>query len=182
MNREKDQSLAFSVLLTREEYTQTIARIEQENRGRRLPLPTVAGALLTAMGIAGLFFGEAISLSPFAAGCLVLLGLFLACFDGLIAPMLDRAAAAREYDEKEELRLANQITFAGDSVTVKNGRMEGVLPLRMLTRWQRSADLYSLSFGRECHVMLPRRLMDQEQDDRLLALLEREAPEKKIGR
>lgn len=94
MNREKDQTLAFSVLLTREEYTQTIARIEQENRGRRLPLPTVAGALLTAMGIAGLFFGEAISLSPFAAGCLVLLGLFLACFDGLIAPMLDRAAAA----------------------------------------------------------------------------------------
>ena len=179
MNREKDQTLAFSVLLTREEYTQTIARIEQENRGRRLPLPTVAGALLTAMGIAGLFFGEAISLSPFAAGCLVLLGLFLACFDGLIAPMLDRAAAARE---KEELRLANQITFAGDSVTVKNGRMEGVLPLRMLTRWQRSADLYSLSFGRECHVMLPRRLMDQEQDDRLLALLEREVPEKKIGR
>ena len=85
MNREKDQTLAFSVLLTREEYTQTIARIEQENRGRRLPLPTVAGALLTAMGIAGLFFGEAISLSPFAAGCLVLLGLFLACFDGLIA-------------------------------------------------------------------------------------------------
>lgn len=112
----------------------------------------------------------------------MLLGLFLACFDGLIAPMLDRAAAAREYDEKEELRLANQITFAGDSVTVKNGRMEGVLPLRMLTRWQRSADLYSLSFGRECHVMLPRRLMDQEQDDRLLALLEREVPEKKIGR
>ncbi len=64
MNREKDQTLAFSVLLTREEYTQTIARIEQENRGRRLPLPTVAGALLTAMGIAGLFFGEAISLPP----------------------------------------------------------------------------------------------------------------------
>ena len=51
MNREKDQTLAFSVLLTREEYTQTIARIEQENRGRRLPLPTMAGALLTAMGI-----------------------------------------------------------------------------------------------------------------------------------
>ena len=30
--------------------------------------------------------------------------------------------------------------------------------------------------------IIARWLMDQEQDDRLLALLEREAPEKKIGR
>lgn len=182
MKQEQSRTLAFSVLLTKDEYMQTTARIQQEARSRNLPLPTAVGALLTAMGIAGLFFGDAISLSPFAAGCLVLLGLFFVCFDGLIAPMLDRAAAAREYDEKDELRMANLYTFEGDSVHVKNGRMEGKLPLRLATRWQRSADLYSLSFGRECHVMIPRRLMNEDQDHALLALLEQEAPDRKSGR
>lgn len=112
----------------------------------------------------------------------MLLGLFFVCFDGLIAPILDRAAAAREYDEKDELRMANLYTFEGDIVHVKNGRMEGKLPLRLATRWQRSADLYSLSFGRECHVMIPRRLMNEDQDHALLALLEQEAPGRKSGR
>ena len=73
MKQEKSGTLAFSVLLTKDEYVQTTARIQQEARSRNLPLPTAVGALLTAMGIAGLFFGDAISLSrlpciPFRSG------------------------------------------------------------------------------------------------------------------
>ncbi len=48
-----------------------------------------------------------------ASLCLILLGLFCFGYDGLIAPLLAGGAAAREYDEKEELRMATTLVFEG---------------------------------------------------------------------
>lgn len=164
---EQEKRVAISVLVTREEYMAFTVQLMKKLRGNRPKLTEACGAVLIAAGIAGLFFGDAISLLPSAAICLLLIGLFLACYNGLLAPVLDRAAAAREYDEKEDVRQANSYVFSDTAVEIRNGRMEGELPLQLATRYIETADLFSVSFGRECHVVIPKRLLTSTQKEEL---------------
>jgi hypothetical protein len=90
-------------------------------------------------------------------------GVFLMIYEGIIAPILDKGAAAREYEEKEELRTANVYEFGPGFIKIRNSRMEGKLPLSLVTSWAKTAGGLSVSFGRECHVLIPTRLLDEGQ-------------------
>lgn len=73
------------------------------------------------------------------------------------------APAAKEYDGKEELRMATTFVFEGDRVKVDNGRVKGNLPLRLVTRWDILAGQFSFAFGRELSFVIPARLLDESQ-------------------
>lgn len=83
-------SVALSVLLTKEEYMQFSVRLQRQGRAGGLSFFTVLGGVLAILGLGGFFFGSRISLSPFTAGILFLFGLFLLCYDGLVAPIFWR--------------------------------------------------------------------------------------------
>ena len=173
--------ITLSVLVTREEYSEAAANEKRKQRRHTAPFITGAGAVLMILGIAGLFFGRSISLSASAAVCLILAGLFLACYDGLIASVLDRAAAAREFDEKEDLHFATTYLFSEDRVAVQNGRIQGELPLSVITRWSETPALFTLAAGRELHMSIPKRLLTPEQDKELRRILEAAAGGAKNG-
>lgn len=179
---EPTTRLSFSVLVTREEYMAFAAETQRQARRRRLPFLYGAGGVLCVLGLAGLFFGSLVSLSAPAAVCLVVVGAFLVAYDGLFAPIMDKAAAAREYDEKEDLRMANACVFTGGRVQIRNGRMEGEIPLSVATRWYQTRDLFGLFFGRELSILLPKRLMDGEQCRQMEDLLNTYIPAKEKGR
>ena len=154
--------IALSVLMTREEYMQLTVQIHRLRSGGP-SFFTLAGGILGILSLAGIFFGHYISLSPFTAGCLLVFGVFLMIYEGIIAPILDKGAAAREYEEKEELRTANVYEFGPGFIKIRNSRMEGKLPLSLVTSWAKTAGGLSVSYGRECHVLIPTRLLDEGQ-------------------
>lgn len=156
--------IAVSVLLTKEEYMQFSAVLGRAMRARRLPLLTGCGALLCVTAVAGLFFGSLIGLTSGAALCLLLAGVFLLCYDGLIAPAADKAAAARDYEEKDELRMCNVYRISDTSVFIQNARCEGTLPLAAVTHWQQAGDWFAIFWGIECSVLLPKRLLSEEEE------------------
>lgn len=156
-----DDAISLSVLMTRDEYMTFVADSQRQMRRERLPLTKGGGAVLTVLGLAGLFFGRYVSLSPAAALCLLLVGVFLLCYDELLAPLFDRAAAAREYEEKQDLRMAYQYVFTADWVQIQNARVQGVLPLTLMTAWHQTQTLICLSFGREVRLLLPKRALDE---------------------
>ena len=159
----EQQELSLSVLVTREEYSEAAAqRSLHRGRGRGMAV-TGAGCALVVAGLAGVFFGGRISLSPVVAACVVLVGLILAGYRRVFAPLLDRAEAAREYDEKDDLHYATVFRFSGDTVEVKNGRVEAALPLSLITEWLETPTLISFSFGREFRFAIPKRLLSEEQ-------------------
>lgn len=164
--------LAISVLLTREEYMALAVQLYRRKREKGLSVFAVLGGVLAILGMAGLFFGQWISLSPYTAGILLLFGAFLLCYDGAVAPVLVRGAAAREYEEKDDLRMTNQYRLSPESVQVSNSRIEGTFPLRLMSSWISTADGFCLSFGRECHVWIPHRLLTGEQSGLLRRWLE----------
>ena len=168
----EQETLTLSVLLTKEEYMNLAVQLYRQKRGKGLSFYAVLGGILAILGIAGLFFGHRISLSPYTAGFLLLFGAFLLCYDGAVAPILVRGSAAREYEEKDDLRTTNQVTLAAGQVQVRNSRMEATLPYRLMTSWTQTEDGFRLSFGRECHVWIPRRLLTEEQGRRLQTWLE----------
>ena len=145
--------------------------------GRLAFIPAAVGFLA---GAAGLFFGDLIQMTAGTSLCLLLLGLFCFVYDGMIAPLLDGGAAAKEYDGKEELRMATTFVFEGDRVKVDNGRVKGNLPLSLVTRWDVLAGQFSFAFGRELSFVIPARLLDESQTAELKNRMEtvsRETPE-----
>ena len=60
---------------------------------------------------------------------------------------------------------------------VKNGRMEGNLPLRCITEWTETPSLFLITYGREFRFAIPKRLLEPGQEERLRSLL----PEKTVG-
>lgn len=82
---------------------------------------------------------------------------------GLLPPFSTRGRPPREYEEKEELRTANVYEFGPGFIKIRNSRMEGKLPLSLVTSWAKTAGGLSVSFGRECHVLIPTRLLDEGQ-------------------
>ncbi|HIZ19462.1 MAG TPA: YcxB family protein [Firmicutes bacterium] len=165
------QELTFSVLVTREEYCQAAAQYRRSAGKRQGVVLYAAGGILTLLGAAGVLFGSAISLSVSASLCLMVIGVFLACYNGVFAPLFSSAAAAREYDENEDLRYAASYRFLDDAVEVKNGRMEGALPLSALSGWAETPTLFLMTFGREGRFAIPKRLMAPGQEEALRARL-----------
>ncbi|MDD2362603.1 MAG: YcxB family protein [Oscillospiraceae bacterium] len=178
---EEKSVLSLSVLVTREEYSQAVAISKRKHRRKTARLTMGFGTVLILCGVAGLFFGSYIFLSPSPAACLVFAGLFLVCYDGLIAPILDRGAAAREFEEKEDLHFATTYIFYTDRVTVQNGRIQGELPLSILTEWVETPALFGLEVGKELSMAIPKRLLDTEQENQLRSILEAAAGSAKIA-
>ncbi|MDD2418301.1 MAG: hypothetical protein PHR24_02825 [Oscillospiraceae bacterium] len=177
---EQNNVLSLSVLVTREEYSAAVAISKRKHRRKTARVTMGFGSWLIICGVAGLFFGSYILLAPPAAICLVLAGLFLLCYDGLLAPIIDRAAAAREYEEKEDLHFATTYYFYDDRVAVHNGRFQGELPLSILTEWGETSALFGLEVGRELSMAIPKRLLDTQQEERLRSILEAAAGGAKI--
>lgn len=158
----RQTALSVSVLLIKEDYIQYTAQLRRQQRQGHVPLLTCAGAVLCVLGLAGVFFGNLISLAmPLALG-LVLVGAFLLCYDGLFAPILDRGTAAREFEEKPELRTAGTYIFTQKQVEIRSAGLEGRIPLSLVTRWNETPSLISFSFGREIQIILPKRLLNEE--------------------
>lgn len=158
-----EQTIPLSVLLTREEYSAFVAQKRRIQRRGRFPVAMYLGDLLVVAALAGLFFGEPLGFSAAAAGCLLVIGAFLVVYDIAIAPMLDKWTAAREYDGKESLRTVGVYTFTETTVTLRNNRVEGTLPLAQMTGWLQTPEFFTLSFGREMTLFLPKRLLDEGQ-------------------
>lgn len=177
---EKIPRIILSVLVTREEYSKASAEFQRKERSHVTPIITAAGAILFILGIAGAFFGKFISLSFSAAFCLILLGVFLVCYNGFFAPLLDSAAAAREYDEKEDLHFVTNYQFTDDSVIVSNGRVKGDLPLDLITKWSETPALIIFAYGRELSFAVPKRLLTPEQNELLQKLLLKNAEHAKL--
>ena len=56
-----DDVLSLCVLITREDYLQYAAQLRREQRRGHLPFITGGGAVLVFLGLAGLFFGSAMT-------------------------------------------------------------------------------------------------------------------------
>ena len=147
-----DDVLSLCVLITREDYLQYAAQLRREQRRGHLPFITGGGAVLVFLGL--------------AAGML-LVGAFLIGYDGLFAPLLDKGAAAREFDEKPELGMAGTYRFTPDGVEIRNGRIEGTLPRAQVTSAAETQSLFSIAFGREVRILIPKRLLGEEECLRL---------------
>jgi hypothetical protein len=176
-NMEQASQITISVLVTKDEYIQAEAIIKQKLRSKFAPIITISGIVFVVLGIAGLFFGRLISLSPPAAGCFVTIGIFLALFDNFIGPILNRAAAAREYLEKEDLHFATSYVFSGDRVKISNGRIKGEFPVSMITRWTETPALFNMSVGRELNMTIPKRMLSDCEINNLRRILEKYAPD-----
>lgn len=155
--------LTLSVLITREDYLEYAAQLRREQRRGHLPYLTGGGALLGILGLAGLFFGQAVSLAPSVAMGLLLVGIFLIGYDGFFAPFLDKGAAAREFEEKPELGLAGTYRFTDSGVEIRNGSIEGTLPRGQMTSTAETESLFCLSFGRVVRILIPKRLLGEEE-------------------
>ncbi len=167
--KEEKTLLTLSVLITREDYMQYAAQLRREQRRGHLPLITGGGALLGALGLAGLFFGSWISLAPSGAAGLLLVGIFLIGYDGIFAPLFDKGAAAREFDEKPELGMAGTYRFTTDGVDIRSGGLEGTLPRALMTRSAETESFFNLVFGREVRIWIPKRLLSDEETRQLRA-------------
>ncbi len=155
--------ITVSVLLTREDYIHYVAERRRQVRRGQLPLWEIAGSLIMILGLAGWFWGDRIGLMPQAAGCIVVCGLFFVLYRSLMAPVMDRMEASTVYDEKKELQLASTYRFGQDGISVQNGFMEGLLPYEAVTSFTNTRELIGLAFGREAQVVVPKKLLNQEQ-------------------
>ena len=99
--------------------------------------------------------------------CLLAAGIALIAYDYVIAPWLDRLTAVRDYAEKENLRTACLYRFTAEAVYLRGGRTEGTLPFAFLTEWMQTPDYFTLSFGRETAMFIPKRLLSQEECSQL---------------
>ncbi len=162
-----DSDIKLSVLVTREEYCEAVAHEKKKSRRHIVPLFNVISAVLIILGFAGLFFGENILMSPPAALCLVLSGLIAACYDGVFAPVFDKAAAAREFNEKPDLHYATTYTFKDDLIVIKNEWVQGQILISQLTRWSETPTLFIMVVGRDLSISIPKRLLTPEQQNKL---------------
>lgn len=163
--------LSLSVLLTREDYMTYREQKRRQTGAGRLPLWTAAGTVVAVLGMVGLFFGRRISLSPTSSVCLILLGIFLMAYETAVAPMLEKARAVAAFEEKEELRSSAIYTITPTEITVRGARLNGTLPLSGITERLETPDLFALAFGRELQVILPKRLVGEDECRRIRELL-----------
>lgn len=169
MTEFSSEELVLSVLVTREEYSEGAA---QPVDGATRVLVTLAGAVLCALGLAGLIFGRAISLASPVALLILLGGALCLAYPYVIAPVLHRAAAARDFDACESYRLATQYRIGHDHIVLSNTRVQGTLPLDAVTQWRQTSELFVLDVGQELRLVLPKRLLNEEESRRLTGWLD----------
>lgn len=157
------EQIELSVLMTQEDYTAFLVQKRRMQRGRRFQTALYVGELLVVAAVAGFFFGDRIGMSAASAVCLLAVGIVLITYDFVMAPWLDRLTALRDYAEKESLRTACLYRFTADAVYLRGGRAEGTLPFAFLTEWMQTPDYFTLSFGRETALFIPKRLLSQEE-------------------
>lgn len=177
---EQLTEFTISVLVTRDEYSSAHAFERHKIRSRYAPALIVSGIILVVLGIAGLFYGRLIMLSAPAAGCLVVLGIFLGLYDGVIAPILDKGTAVRNYIAKEDLQFATTYVFSKESIKVSNGRVQGEIPVSLITSWIETPALFKMDVGRELSMIIPKRMLDEGKIQVLRGILEKNAPDAQI--
>ena len=161
------KQIELSVLMTQDDYAAFLVQKRRMQRGRRFQTALYVGELLVVVAAAGLFFGDRIGMSAASAVCLLAAGIALIAYDYVIAPRLDRLTAVRDYAEKENLRTACLYRFTAEAVYLRGGRTEGTLPFAFLTEWMQTPDYFTLSFGRETAMLIPKRLLSQEECSQL---------------
>lgn len=85
--------------------------------------------------------------------------------------MLEKARAVAAFEEKEELRSSAIYTITPTEITVRGARLNGTLPLSGITERLETPDLFALAFGRELQVILPKRLVGEDECRRIRELL-----------
>ena len=153
----------LSVLLTREEYSAFFVQMKQMERHKTVSFFPILGEILTVLGLLGLVLHQFFPMSVGLAVCLLIVGILLVAFYGMFLTVLDRGTAARDYEEKEDLRTVNQYIFTPDAVTIQNSRIQGTMPLGLATNFRETSTALQLSFGREIHMVVPKRLLSEEQ-------------------
>lgn len=161
--------IRLSVLVTREEYAESAVLLRRKAAGR-ITAAMVFGAVLTAAGIAGLFFGGMIGLTVPAAICLIVPGIILILYDAVFAPMLGRISAINEFNENAELRLASSYIFTDEYVEVHNARFEGKLSYTLVSEWTETPTLFLIRFGTELQLTVPKRIMNSGEIEQLRSL------------
>ena len=63
--------------------------------------------------------------------------------------------------------MAGTYRFTPDGVEIRNGRIEGTLPRAQVTSAAETQSLFSIAFGREVRILIPKRLLGEEECLRL---------------
>ncbi len=142
------ETFSVSVLLTKDEYCSSAAH-RLPSLGWGIPV----GLFLMVCGVTVwiLQMGVAVTWS------FLIIGVTAALFDSMILPVLMRGVAGSRYDHARQS--AWHLTFTAESVTVKNGRIEGTFPYTLLTASEETVHYFNLDFGAELSLCVPRRVL-----------------------
>ena len=154
---------SVTVLVTREEYAAFAAAAAKKS----------GFSVSFALGVACLVAGGALFLFEQMAAAwfgLVAVGVVLCLWDGVIAPKIAAAVAAREYEALFGGRMAQTLVFSAGSVRVSTPHAEGSVPLSAVTRVVSGKVGVQLDFGRELSLFIPVRSVTREQLTLLCAL------------
>lgn len=154
----------LSILLTEEEYVASAG-----TPARRVVL-TPTGAVLA---VAGALLYRLTGLSALFSVGVVTLGLLLILCEWTFLPLYARVRAAAQYERQQSLRQALTVTVAADAFTVESARLSGRLPVALLTGAAQTPTLFSFTFGAECCLRIPRRLLTPPQETVLQTMAEK---------
>ena len=163
---EEKELFRCNVLITKEEYIEFYRLQQLENTESTATLLYVFAAVCV---MAGVVLGTKL----LGAGA-VALGVLCFCLAAFLRPMLFRMQAAGLYEDQPQLRQSSRYVFYEDAVQIETARESGRLPLQNLTRWAKTERFLELTFSRQITLVLPLRLLTQQQiqilTDRLKAL------------
>ncbi len=154
------EPFTVSVLLRKDEYcSHTAYRLPAFAWG----LPT--GLFLMLCGVTVWLLNLGISVTM----AFLLTGVAFALFDNVIAPMLSRVVAGARFDRTRQE--AWHLTFTEEEVTVQNAHVNGTFPYSLLTRTEETVHYFSLDFGAELSLCVPRRVLAPWQIEALQRIL-----------
>ncbi|MBE6757672.1 MAG: YcxB family protein [Ruminococcaceae bacterium] len=142
------ETFSISVLLTKDEYCSSAAH-RLPSLGWGIPI----GLFLMLCGVTVWLLELGASLTW---GFLVI-GVTAALFDSVILPVLVRGVMGARFDRTRHE--AWHLTFSGESVTVKSGRVSGTFPYTLLTYAEETVHYFNLDFGAELSLCVPRRAL-----------------------
>lgn len=151
----------MSVLLTKEEYAAAVA-----HRVPFLSWATPTGLLCMIGGMVVWAWQCGVT----ATMGLLMLGLVLALYDAVFAPMLARFHAAAAFDRKRVEAL--NLTFRAEELTVAGERVVGTVAYKHLTAAEETVHFFFLQFGHELWLCVPRRVLRDWQIAALQTLCE----------
>ena len=173
MEHNNDALLTVSVLVTREEYSAAAAHMRRRKYADGFSPALLGGTMLGILAVVGMFFGEGIGFTLPSAICLLAAGVFLLCYDMIFAPMIAGVSAAREYDERTDLKMAGYYEFYTDKIVVRTGYVTGTLPLDRMTVCSEMPSMFLIRFGSEFLFAVPKRLLEDGQDETMRKILQK---------